>query len=465
MYMMSPKYILKKLADTPQSQSISNTYAFASELKSLISFKNILHHAEITQFSPGTYSGFVEEQRRSSDVFTWTPIKNMQNVAYASQGFRSTILSRPTIDYNLNVLLSIQESLKAAVLKRTLVTDRPVACLLSGGLDSSLITALVNDVRKKVLKIDTPLETYSIGVEGAADLVYAKKVADYLGTNHTEVVLSEQQFFDAIPEVIKAIESYDTTTVRASIGNYLIGKHISEHSDAKVIFNGDGSDELCGGYLYMRTCIDPLEFDKECRRLLKNIYTFDVLRSDKSISSHGLEPRTPFLDREWVDYYLSIHPDLRCHSNKSQPEKHLLRKAFSKSHFTNIDGEALLPNEILWRTKEAFSDGVSNTARSLFQIIEDKLSNDWDILEKLCIIDWDSVTPNPPQSVEEQYYRYIFEKEYNNCGNVIPYFWMPKYINANDSSARTLPFYKQIMENAKKLAQTEQDTSEETITV
>ena len=250
MYMLSPKYTPNNITNVPQSQSISNTYAFASELKSLISFKNILHHAEITQFSPGTYSGFIEEQCRSSDTFIWKPINTMQNIPYASQGFRSTILSQPTIDYNLNVLANIQESLKAAVLKRTLVTDRPVACLLSGGLDSSLITALVNDARKKVLKIDTPLETYSIGLEGSEDLKYAKKVADFLHTKHTELVISEDDFFQAIPEVIQAIESYDTTTVRASVGNYLVAKYISNHSEAKVIFNGDGSDELTGGYLY-----------------------------------------------------------------------------------------------------------------------------------------------------------------------------------------------------------------------
>ena len=463
MYMLTPKYISDKITDVPQSQFISTTYAFASELKSLISFKNILHHAEITQFSPGTYSGFIEEQTRSSDTFIWKPINTMQNIPYASQGFRSTILSQPTIDYNLNVLANIQEYLKAAVLKRTLVTDRPVACLLSGGLDSSLITALVNDARKKVLKVDTPLETYSIGVEGAADLVYAKKVADYLGTNHTEVILTEQQFFDAIPEVIKAIESYDTTTVRASIGNYLIGKYISEHSDAKVIFNGDGSDELCGGYLYMHACHPPIEFDKECRRLLKNIYTFDVLRSDKSISSHGLEPRTPFLDRAWVDYYLSIHPNLRCHANKQQPEKYLLRKAFSKPHCTNIDGEALLPDEILWRTKEAFSDGVSNTARSLFQIIQGKIRDDYGVCEKLCNFDWKKITLNPPETMEQKYYRYLFENEYKNCGNVIPYFWMPKYVTSNDSSARKLSFYQTVIDNARNLSQIED--SEEKFTV
>ena len=462
MYMLTPKYTPDNLVDTRQSQQISNTYAFSSELKSLISLKNILHHAEITQFLPGTYSGFTEEQCRSSDVSIWYPVTSMQNIRYTLPGFRTTILNQPMIDYNIETLENIQEYLKCAVLKRTVVTDRPVACLLSGGLDSSLITALVNDLRKHILKIDTPLETYSIGIEGAADLVYAKKVADYLGTNHIEIVLTEKEFFDAIPDVIKAIESYDTTTVRASIGNYLIGKYISEHSDAKVIFNGDGSDELCGGYLYMHACQDPIEFDKECRRLIKNIYTFDVLRSDKCISSHGLEPRTPFLDRSWVDYYLSIHPNVRCHSNKEHPEKYLLRKAFSKPHCTSVDGKALLPDEILWRTKEAFSDGVSNTARSLSQIIQDNIRHDWKIIEKINSFDWSKITHNPPETMEQKYYRYLFENEYKNCGDVIPYYWMPKYVKAYDSSARTLELYKTVTENQQNLSQPSTEVEDST---
>jgi asparagine synthase (glutamine-hydrolysing) len=465
MYMLTPKYIKTnsedKLVDTPQSQQTSKTYAFASELKSLIPLKNVLHHAEIKQFSPGSYSGFIEEPYNSSDVRTWSHVKSMQNITYTSQGFRSTMVYQPMIDYHLDVLGYIQQYLKSAIIKRTVVTDRPVACLLSGGLDSSLITALVNDVRKHVLKREDPLETYSIGIEGSADLVYAKKVAEYLGTKHTEVVLSEQEFFDAIPEVIKAIESYDTTTVRASIGNYLLGKYISQHSDAKVIFNGDGSDELCGGYLYMHACRDPIEFDKECRRLLKNIYTFDVLRSDKSISSHGLEPRTPFLDRAFVDYYLSIHPNVRCHSNKDHPEKYLLRTAFSKPHCTTVDGKALLPDEILWRTKEAFSDGVSNTSRSTLDIIQENIRDDWNIIEKLGGIDWSKFADNEPQTMEQKYYRYLFENEYKNCGNVIPFFWMPKYVKAIDSSARKLPFYKTVIENEKNLSQPEKEQDEQ----
>ena len=159
------------------------------------------------------------------------------------------------------------------------------------------------------------LETYSIGLKDSEDLKYARIVANYLDTKHTEIIVTETEMFEIIPEVIKSIESYDTTTVRASIGNYLLGKYISTHSEAKVVFNGDGSDELFGGYLYMNMCPDDIEFDKETRRLLKDIHMFDVLRSDKSISSHGLEPRTPFLDKNFVNLILSIPPYFRNHKH------------------------------------------------------------------------------------------------------------------------------------------------------
>lgn len=185
--------------------------------------------------------------------------------------------------------------------------------MLSGGLDSSLITSIVNKCYKERADYDTlpPIETYSIGLEGSEDVKYAEKVAEFLGTKHTSIEMTEKEFLDSIPEVIYHIESYDTTTVRASVGNYLVAKHISQHSDAKVIFNGDGADELCGGYLYMHYANNPKVFDGECRRLLEDIHYFDVLRSDRSISDNGLEPRTPFLDKRFVQAYLSIDDTLR----------------------------------------------------------------------------------------------------------------------------------------------------------
>jgi len=326
------------------------------------------------------------------------------------------------IESNENTYLDlIHGTFCNAIKKRVTTTDRPIACLLSGGLDSSIVTAIV----KKYYPYK--LETYSIGLAGSEDLQYAKIVASYLDTNHTEIIVSEEDFFDFIPDVIKNIESYDTTTVRASVGNYLVSKYISEKSDAKVIFNGDGSDELMGGYLYMQSAPDHFEFDKECKRLINDIHYFDVLRSDRSVSTNGLEPRTPFLDRQFVQTYLSIPSKIRYNTNKKQ-EKYLFRKAFDRNY---------LPKKILWRRKEAFSDGVSSLKRSWYQIIEEKVKNQ-------TIIEYDlnvQYNHNPPQTLEQLYYRSIFENYYPNLGYIIPYYWMPKYVNASDSSARTLDIY------------------------
>jgi asparagine synthase (glutamine-hydrolysing) len=283
------------------------------------------------------------------------------------------------------------------------------------------------------------LETYSIGLAGSEDLKYAKIVAEYLGTNHTEIIVTEQEMFDFIPEVIRDIESYDTTTVRASLGNYIIGKYISDTSEAKVIFNGDGSDELFGGYLYMNKCPDAVEFDRETRRLLKDIHLFDVLRSDKSISSHGLEPRTPFLDKSFVNFILSLPASFRQHTRYNQMEKFILRNSFTLEHFPNlVNGlkKQLLPDEILWRRKEAFSDGVSNKGRSLFTIIQEKIS------ENIKTAD-DSTYPVSIET-EKFYYKNIFLEHYPNCLQVVPYYWMPRYTNATDPSARTLDIYESV---------------------
>ena len=420
-----PLYYLTQLA-----YDACNFYGFASESKCLNNFHfdqtNTSNIRTIQQFPPGTYSVFEMENKVN---YKWVPYKEF--ISYFTPTFsQSSFLDNNKHNVFENNIKNISLYLENAVNKRCVTTERPIACLLSGGLDSSLITALVNNYYK-INKIGCKLETYSIGLEGSDDLTYARIVADYLGTNHTEILVTEKEMFNAIPDVIYAIESYDTTTVRASIGNYLLGKYISKNSDAKVIFNGDGSDELCGGYLYMNICPNAIEFDKETRRLLKDIHLFDVLRSDKCISSHGLEPRTPFLDKNFVNHYLSIPIHYRFHKENGQCEKFLLRNSFHINNFADFEGKQILPDEILWRRKEAFSDGVSDKGRSLYQILQEQIANTLGKESHLANIE-----------TEKAYYKQLFDSLLPNVDNALPYYWMPKYTNATDPSARTLDIYE-----------------------
>ena len=371
---------------------------------------------QIKQLDPGTYTKFTLSKNKTWELDT-----------YCHSFIDLPVVNNKLITFDHCDSL-IYNSLELAVQKRIDNTDRPIACLLSGGLDSSLITALV----KKNLPKNVELHTWSIGFEGSEDLFYAQVVADFLGTIHHSIVVKEQEFLDAIPNVIEEIESYDTTTVRASVGNWLISKYIKENSDAKVVFNGDGSDELSGGYMYFHCAPNQIDFDFECKRLLKDIHYFDVLRSDRSISSHGLEARTPFLDVTFVQNYLSIPQDLRFRSHQSGCEKYLIRNAFDKKN--------LLPKEVLWRTKEAFSDGVSSNKKAWYEVIQDHLEN---IKYQPKYSDEQySKMFNPPTTLEQKYYRDIFEEKFSNHSNIIPYFWMPKFVDATDASARTLKVYK-----------------------
>jgi asparagine synthase (glutamine-hydrolysing) len=397
---------------------------FSSELKQLNMFSN-----NVSQVTPGhfyEYNNIQSVDSYGKMVNRWC-LKT--KVCYHRLPFYKQI-TKPKYDVT-DYIKKIRKNFEKAVKKRVETSDRPIACLLSGGLDSSLVCSIVSKY------IKTPLKTFSIGLADSEDLKYARKVASFLGTDHSEIVVTEKDFFDVIPEVIKTIESYDTTTVRASAGNYLLGKYIKEHSECKVIFNGDGSDELAGGYLYFHKAPDMYEFDKECRRLLHNIHCYDVLRSDRCISVHGLEPRTPFLDRSWVDFYLSIPIEYRCHTTMNKCEKFLIRKAF----------EGYLPDEVLWRKKEAFSDGVSGLQKSWYQIIQEHIDElpkeETSKMHEFIQIECNK-THNKPITNEQKYYRYLFEKNYKSCEKVIPYFWMPKYVEATDSSARTLDVYKKV---------------------
>ena len=423
-YGVRPLYHMEFSYNTLLKGSVT-FHAFASEMKQMVPMSNKLNEAIkndekspiIKQFAPGNYSEFLLYEGN------WNFVKNKR---FSTHGFLEAAFS----NYD-NLVQEIHDRLLNAVKKRVVgTTDRPVACLLSGGLDSSLVTSIVS-------RYVPNLETYSIGLKGSEDLKYAKKVADFLKTKHTEIIVEEDDFFNAIKEVIYKIESFDTTTVRASVGNYLVAKWIKEHSDAKVIFNGDGSDEVTGGYMYFHAAPNATDFDHDCRRLLDEIHYFDVLRSDRSISTNGLEPRTPFLDRSWVQFFLSIPKEVRCHNLHNKCEKYLIREAFN-------DG-TWLPQEVLFRTKEAFSDGVSSQTKSWFEIISDKVSTIWSPEQADVLMTAYKYEHMPPETLEQLYYRTIFDKLYPNMAISIPHFWMPNFVNATDSSARTLDVYNKQM--------------------
>ena len=389
----------------------NNNIGFSSDLQPLLFDKNI---KTIKTFNPGSYAILQNNKIILQEKYFF-------NISYMP------LQHEYPIEYYMYHAL---EYLKNGIYKRVQNCEREIACLLSGGLDSSIISAYVSRFYKE--KTGKQIETYSIGLNGAEDLKYANKVSNHINSIHKNVIVSNEYFLESIPHVIKDIESYDTTSVRASVGNWNIGKYILNHSKAKVIFNGDGADELMGGYMYFHCAPNDEEFHNENLRLLKDISHFDVLRSDKSISSHGLEPRTPFLDKEFTKFYLSIPLKYRNHNNLQQCEKYLIRKAIE------IYDKDLLPETVLWRTKEAFSDGVSSLQKSWYEIIQESL-DDCDVdkgeLNKLNMI---------PITKEQKYYYNIFLENFgSSCVNIIPYYWMPKYIkDANDSSARTLNVYK-----------------------
>jgi asparagine synthase (glutamine-hydrolysing) len=393
---------------------------FASEMKALPPC------SYVEAFPPGHYAAY--------------DLKSLQRIGFEAFHTVPWLKNQTLCRSNLNTVCSVlRESLDKAVQKR-LMTERPIAALLSGGLDSSLVAALVQ--RKLTAAGAGPLQTFSIGFKGSEDLRHARLVADFIGSKHTEIVSTPKEFFDAIPQVIRNIESFDTTTVRASVGNWLVSQYIAKNTDCKVVFNGDGSDEVLGGYLYFYKSPSDEEFEYETQRLLKEIHTFDVLRSDRSISSHGLEARTPFLDKQFVSVAMSISTDLRRPRTGVQCEKWILRKAF--------ENDNLLPAEVLWRRKEAFSDGVSGSGsgsgangasleKPWFQECQERgkaeVGDDW-------LAPASRFSYLPPKTAESYYYRYLFSMYYKNYETaVVPHFWMPQWTNATDPSAQTLDIY------------------------
>jgi len=298
-----------------------------------------------------------------------------------------------------------------AVEKR-LTGDRPIGFLLSGGLDSSIIC----QIGKKLS--NQPIVTFSIGYTDSRDLKYSKIMASHLNSIHHEVYYRFEDGLKILPEVIKMIESYDITTIRASIPHYLIGKYIKEHTDIKIVLSGEGSDEIFGSYLYFHHTPSLQDFKDETIRLLDDIYMYDVLRSDRCMASHGLEVRVPFLDKKFVKYVLRIVTNQKVVQNNY--EKYYLRKTFEED----------LPTEIVWRRKDGFSDSSGNFVNDFKLWVENEISDNE--------LESNSYGCN---TKEELYYRKIFESLYPNREHIIPYIWRPKWTNETDPSGEKLNIF------------------------
>jgi asparagine synthase (glutamine-hydrolysing) len=313
-------------------------------------------------------------------------------------------------------------------IKLRLNSERPIGCLLSGGLDSSLIAAIA---AKELAKTGQVLRTFSIGMQDGTDNKYAQMVADHIGSNHTVFYFTPEQGLESIEEVIKATETFDITTIRASVGQYLIGKKIAETTDIKVVLNGDGADECQMGYLYFYLHPDLVSARLERDKLLQQIHLFDGLRVDRNISYHGLEARVPFLDKEFVDLFYQIPTELLV-PTKQHMEKYFIRRAFE------IICPNLLPAEVLWRKKEAFSDGVSSKEKSWYLIVKEHYNN------LVTDIEYESrhnLTHIVPHCKESFYYRKRFNELYGQNQKVIPRYWLANWSDSTDPSARTLKVY------------------------
>jgi len=369
---------------------------FSSELKA------IDDSYETTQFPPRFYLEINNNDMNQKTYVPYFTFDNELNTVFES-------------DENI-IIQNIRELFTKAVEKR-LLSDRNIGCLLSGGLDSTTIVALVSKYYEPY-----KLNTYSIGLKGSVDLKYAQNAADFFKTKHTSIEVSNEDFLNSIEKTIKQIESYDVTTVRASVGNYLVSLYIRDNSQDKVIFCGDVSDEIFGSYRGFYYAPTDKDFYTANMEMLKNIHYFDVLRSDKSISGAGLEARVPFSDKEFVKYVMKIDPKLK-QFNEKRIEKYLFRIAF----------EDIMPYDLVWRPKTAFSDGVGCAENPWNQTIKNHMDkkytdNEFKELCKKYII-------NPPYDKESLYYREIFESYYPNKDTTIPYFWKQPFMNEQDPSA------------------------------
>ncbi len=317
----------------------------------------------------------------------------------------------------------IHNRLIAGVEKR-LIADAKVGFLLSGGLDSSLVCAIA------ARKSSTPIKTFAIGMsQDAIDLKYAKEVADFIGSDHTEIYMTPEEVISSLETVVHLLGTYDITTIRASMGMYLLCKAIHEQTDIRVLLTGEISDELFG-YKYTDFAPSAEAFQEESQKRVRELHMYDVLRADRCISVNSLEARVPFGDLDFVQYVMALDPEIKI--NKYGKGKYLLRHAF--------EGQGYLPDNILWREKAAFSDAVGHSMVDYLKEYAETQYTDEQFAAECQKYDYAR-----PFTKESLLYRQLFEKYYPGQAEMVKDFWMPNKAwegcNVDDPSARVLSNY------------------------
>src|SRR5210317_639815 len=394
----------------------NGTFHVASELKAL---EGVCTKIEL--FPPGHYLSSKDGQFVQWYKRDWTDYEAVKD--------------------NQTSIQAIRESLEAAV-HRQLMSDVPYGVLLSGGLDSSVTSALAKKYAdKRVESGDTQeawwprLHSFSVGLEGSPDLAAAQKVADHIGTVHHEIKFTIQEGLDAVKDVIYNLETYDITTIRASTPIYLMPRVI-KCMGIKMVLSGEGADELFGGYLYFHKAPSPEDFHEETVRKLDKLHMYDCLRANKSLAAWGIEGRVPFLDKEFMDVAMRINPKDKM-INGERMEKWVVRKAF----------ESLLPESVAWRQKEQFSDGVGYSWIDTLKEVVDKEVSD----EQLANAKF-RFPIQTPQNKEEFYYRSIFESHFPSeaaalsvpsvpsvaCSTPVALAWDKAFQDQNDPSGRAV---------------------------
>lgn len=396
----------------------NNVIGFSSEAKGLTdAFDNV------QQYSPGCYSVY-NLNNNTSEKFRWYDFNTMDLVS-------NNLLCQKYKTYSREqILTEVRKRLIESVNDRTDLSDRPVGCFLSGGLDSSLVTAIMSQGNKNI-------HCFSVGLEGSLDILAAEKVAKHLNLkNHHVVKFTVEEGIKAIPHVIRSLETYDITTIRASTPQWLLSKYVKENTDVTVLLSGEVPDEIIPGYWAFAFCKTDKDFVELSKNMMEELHEYDLLRTDRTTANFGLEVRVPFAQRELLTLFNNVDVKFRRFDEKTI-EKSLLRDAFKEDN--------LLPEGILYRKKHAFSDGIDGGGICFYKEVE-KYANT--IINKM---EWDQrfdlYPNNTPVSKESFYYRKIFETMYPGRHNLIRGFWMPKIKDDDgnlikDPSATALPGHK-----------------------